>query len=154
MIFFTMFVTSRKNDIIIKMICFVFYTKQIFVFRMNYIDNINFISNELKPCIDNLVCNYIDEEIEYAESMEELDEIEYMNCPEELMEEILEEVHDLILECLDDYDIITISEDDFEYKIGAIVDDEFEKIKNKKLEIRREDFEKLDYFEEEDDYLY
>ena len=121
---------------------------------MNYIDNINFISNELKPCIDNLVCNYIDEEIEYAESMEELDEIEYMNCPEELMEEILEEVHDLILECLDDYDIITISEDDFEYKIGAIVDDEFEKIKNKKLEIRREDFEKLDYFEEEDDYLY
>lgn len=122
---------------------------------MNYIDNNNFLNNELIPLVKNVVSDYVNEEISYIETLDDLDEFEYSNCPEELRANIIEDINKLILDCVDDYDIITnIDDDDYEEKINNIIDNVYEEIKNTSIDIRREDFDRLDYFEDEEEMFY
>lgn len=119
---------------------------------MNYIQNKEFIESELIPFIETLVSDYIDDEIEYAESVDELDEVDYMNCPEDLKAEILENIENLVIECIDDYDIITdMNQEEYEEQVGAIIENVFEDVKAEKMQIVREDLERSDYFEEFED---
>jgi hypothetical protein len=118
---------------------------------MNYIDDDTFLKSELIPFIQAMISDYIIEELSYVETVDDLDEIEYMNCPEDLRDNILDNVNDFILECIDDYDVITnISKDDYEEKIDSIIEDVFEDVKKNEIQFRRDDFDRLDYFEEED----
>lgn len=122
---------------------------------MNYIDNNNFLNNELIPLVKNVVSDYVNEEISYIETLDDLDEFEYSNCPEELRANIIEDINNLILDCIDDYDIITnIDDDDYEEKINNIIDNVYEEIKSTSIDIRREDFDRLDYFEDEEEMFY
>ena len=122
---------------------------------ITYIENRTFIKDELIPLIETFISEYIDEDMRYIETPDELEEIEFMNCPDELRETIFNETSNLINECIDDYDIISnIDQEEYEDKIGAIIDEKFEEIKKEKIDIRREDFERLDYFgdPEEEEY--
>lgn len=121
---------------------------------VTYIENRTFIKDELIPLVETLISEYIDDDMRYVETSDELEEIEFMNCPDELRETIFNEVSNLINECIDDYDIISdINKEEYEDKIGAIIDEKFEEIKKEKIDIRREDFDRLDYFEDpEEEY--
>lgn len=115
---------------------------------MNYIDNENFLNSELIPLIDSQIAMYLEEEIKFAESTSEIEDMMYMNCPDDLKDTIFEEVENLISNCIDDYDIIEADDDEYEDNIVSLIDSEFEKCKNDILTIELESMEKENFFDE------
>lgn len=115
---------------------------------MNYIEDENFKNNELIPLIDSMINTYLNDEVKYAESLSEIENIMYDNCPEDLKYDILVEVNDLITQCVDDYDIIEWKEDEYENMLNLIIDNEFEKCKTDIIDIEMDSFEKENFFDE------
>lgn len=115
---------------------------------MNYIEDENFKNNELIPLIDSMINTYLNDEVKYAESLSEIENIMYDNCPEDLKYDILVEVNDLITQCVDDYDIIEWNEDEYENMLNLIIDNEFEKCKTDIIDIEMDSFEKENFFDE------
>lgn len=121
---------------------------------MNYIDNESFISNELIPLIDSEIHMYLEDQIKFAETTSEIEDMMYDNCPEDLKNDILVEVEDLISQCIDDYDIIESDDDECMANLSMLIDTEFEKCKIDVLTIELENVEKENFFDdyEEDEF--
>lgn len=115
---------------------------------MNYIENETFINNELIPLIDNEITSYIEEEIRFAESSNDIEDMLDINCPEDLKNDILSAANDLISECIDEYEIAISDRNEYEDHIMQLIDSEFEKCKNDIVTIELESVERDDFFDE------
>ena len=117
---------------------------------MNYIDNETFINGELIPLIDSEINSYLNDEIKFAESTSEIKDLMYINCPDDLKDDIMHDIECLINECIDDYDIIEADEE-YEDNLYALIDNEFEKCKNNVLSLELESVERDDFYDEYED---
>ena len=120
--------------------------------------NDEFIDNELVPLIEREVAYYIDDELRYVETLEEIEEIENLNCPEDLKTEIIEKISlDQISEFSEfgeELDIDNYSDEDINNIIENMIESAYEDIKNEKLQIKRDIFEKEDFFGYDEDNEY
>lgn len=120
--------------------------------------NDEFMDNELIPLIETEVAYYIDEELRYIETIDELDELENTNCPEDLkidiMEKISQEQISVISEYGEELDVDNFTDEDINNMIENTIESIYEDIKSEKVQIKREVFEREDFFdyEEEDEF--
>lgn len=120
--------------------------------------NDEFMDNELIPLIETEVAYYIDEELRYIETIDELEELENTNCPEDLkidiMEKISQEQISVISEYGEELDVDNFTDEDINNMIENTIESIYEDIKSEKVQIKREVFEREDFFdyEEEDEF--
>lgn len=112
------------------------------------------IEDELAPLIETEISYYIDEELRYIETIEDLEDFENTNCPEELKTEIMEKISQEQASMFNEYELEldNLKNDDINAVIEDIIDSSYEDIKSEKSQIKREVFEREDFFGYEDDY--
>lgn len=117
--------------------------------------NDEFIDNELIPLIETEVAYYIDEELRYIETIDELEELENTNCPEDLKIDIMEKISQEQISVISDYgeelDVDNFTDEDINNMIENTIESIYEDTKNEKVQIKREVFEREDFFDYEED---
>ena len=120
--------------------------------------NDEFMDNELIPLIETEVAYYIDEELRYIETIDELEELENTNCPEDLKIDIMEKISQEQISVISDYgeelDVDNFTDEDINNMIENTIESIYEDIKSEKVQIKREVFEREDFFgyEEDDEF--
>lgn len=117
--------------------------------------NDEFMDNELIPLIETEVAYYIDEELRYIETIDELDELENTNCPEDLKIDIMEKISQEQISIISDYgeelDVDNFTDEDINNMIENIIESIYEDTKSEKVQIKRDVFEREDFFDYEED---
>lgn len=75
---------------------------------MTYLDDNDFLNNEVLPKINSIVENYFDSEYSYINCEEDLEDLEDAEVTEELMNDVKSSLNKLISECEEDYDFSII----------------------------------------------
>lgn len=117
--------------------------------------NDEFMDNELIPLIETEVAYYIDEELRYIETIDELEELENTNCPEDLKIDIMEKISQEQISSISEYgeelDVDNFTDEDINNMIENTIESIYEDIKSEKVQIKREVFEREDFFDYEED---
>ena len=117
--------------------------------------NDEFMDNELIPLIETEVAYYIDEELRYIETIDELEELENTNCPEDLKIDIMEKISQEQISVISDYgeelDVDNFTDEDINNMIENTIESIYEDTKSEKVQIKREVFEREDFFDYEED---
>ena len=117
--------------------------------------NDEFIDNELIPLIETEVAYYIDEELRYIETIDELEELENTNCPEDLKIDIMEKISQEQISVISDYgeelDVDNFTDEDINNMIENTIESIYEDTKSEKVQIKRGVFEREDFFDYEED---
>ena len=117
-----------------------------------------FVSDELLPEINSFVENYITDKFSYIENSEDLEDLEYTEIDEDLINEAKSTVNNLINELSNEYDFSNI--DDFltDELLYTIVESAFIDYKEMLIEKYNEEFDRLefydDYYSNEEDNLF
>lgn len=116
---------------------------------MTYLDLNNFVSKEVLPEINSGVATYIDSEFGYIENEEDLEDLEYSEVPQELVQNIIDSLYRLADDCKEDYDFSKVDNKVFNYDdIASMVESSYIDYKELTIQRLQEEFERDDYFEE------
>ena len=108
-----------------------------------------FVSNELLPEINNYVKNYMDDKFSYIETPDDLEDLEYAEVEEDLINETKQILNNLITDNSSEYDFTDIKKDLNEDLLYTIVESAFIDYKEMLIEKFNEEFDRRDFF---DDY--
>ena len=108
-----------------------------------------FVSNELLPEINNYVKNYMDDKFSYIETPDDLEDLEYAEVEEDLINETKQILNNLITDNSSEYDFTDVKKDLNEDLLYTIVDSAFIDYKEMLIEKFNEEFDRRDFF---DDY--
>ena len=108
-----------------------------------------FVSNELLPEINNYVKNYMDDKFSYIETPDDLEDLEYAEVEEDLINETKQILNNLITDNSSEYDFIDVKKDLNEDLLYTIVESAFIDYKEMLIEKFKEEFDRRDLF---DDY--
>lgn len=108
-----------------------------------------FISNELLPEINNYVKNYMDDKFSYIETPDDLEDLEYAEVEEDLINETKQILNNLITDNSSEYDFTDVKKDLNEDLLYTIVESAFIDYKEMLIEKFNEEFDRRDFF---DDY--
>ena len=108
-----------------------------------------FVSNELLPEINNYVKNYMDDKFSYIETPDDLEDLEYAEVEEDLINETKQILNNLITDNSSEYDFIDVKKDLNEDLLYTIVESAFIDYKEMLIEKFNEEFDRRDFF---DDY--
>ena len=108
-----------------------------------------FVSNELLPEINNYVKNYIDDKFSYIETPDDLEDLEYAEVEEDLINETKQILNNLITDNSSEYDFTDVKKDLNEDLLYTIVESAFIDYKEMLIEKFNEEFDRRDFF---DDY--
>lgn len=116
---------------------------------MTYLDDNDFLNNEVLPKINSIVENYFDSEYSYINCEEDLEDLEDAEVTEELMNDVKSSLNKLISECEEDYDFSIIDNkklDDDE--LFRLVESAFIDYKEILLNQYAEEFDRENYLDE------
>ena len=108
-----------------------------------------FVSNELLPEINNYVKNYMDDKFSYIETPDDLEDLEYAEVEEDLINETKQILNNLIADNSSEYDFTDVKKDLNEDLLYTIVESAFIDYKEMLIEKFNEEFDRRDFF---DDY--
>ena len=108
-----------------------------------------FVSNELLPEINNYVKNYMDDKFSYIETPDDLEDLEYAEVEEDLINETKQILNNLITDNSSEYDFTDVKKDLNEDLVYTIVESAFIDYKEMLIEKFNEEFDRRDFF---DDY--
>lgn len=108
-----------------------------------------FVSNELLPEINNYVKNYMDDKFSYIETPDDLEDLEYAEVEEDLINETKQILNNLITDNSSEYDFTDVKKDLNEDLLYTIVESAFIDYKEMLIEKFNEEFDRRDFF---DDY--
>lgn len=108
-----------------------------------------FVSNELLPEINNYVKNYMDDKFSYIETQDDLEDLEYAEVEEDLINETKQILNNLITDNSSEYDFTDVKKDLNEDLLYTIVESAFIDYKEMLIEKFNEEFDRRDFF---DDY--
>lgn len=108
-----------------------------------------FVSNELLPEINNYVKNYMDDKFSYIETPDDLEDLEYAEVEEDLINETKQILNNLITDNSSEYDFTDVKKDLNEDLLYTIVESAFIDYKEMLIEKFNEEFDRQDFF---DDY--
>lgn len=108
-----------------------------------------FVSNELLPEINNYVKNYMDDKFSYIETPDDLEDLEYAEVEEDLINETKQILNNLITDNSSEYDFTDVKKDLNEDLLYTIVESAFTDYKEMLIEKFNEEFDRQDFF---DDY--
>lgn len=108
-----------------------------------------FISNELLPEINDYVKNYMDDKFSYIETPDDLEDLEYAEVEEDLINETKQILNNLITDNSSEYDFTDVKKDLNEDLLYTIVESAFIDYKEMLIEKFNEEFDRRDFF---DDY--
>ncbi|MBR3617948.1 MAG: hypothetical protein IKN46_04660 [Acholeplasmatales bacterium] len=114
---------------------------------MTYLENDEFVSNELLPEINSIVSKYLESEYSYIENEEDLEDLDEAEVSDELIDDVLKSVKKLIKNCATEYDFEKISDINPE-DITPMIDSAFYDYKDIMTERFNEKFEKEEYLDE------
>ena len=107
------------------------------------------VSNELLPEINNYVKNYMDDKFSYIETPDDLEDLEYAEVEEDLINETTQILNNLIADNSSEYDFTDVKKDLNEDLLYTIVESAFTDYKEMLIEKFNEEFDRQDFF---DDY--
>lgn len=116
---------------------------------MTYLDDNDFLNNEVLPKINSIVENYFDSEYSYINCEEDLEDLEDAEVTEELINDVKSSLNKLISECEEDYDFSIIDNkklDDDE--LFRLVESAFIDYKEILLNQYAEEFDRENYLDE------
>ncbi len=116
---------------------------------MTYLDDNDFLNNEVLPKINSIVENYFDSEYSYINCEEDLKDLEDAEVSEELMNDVKSSLNKLISECEEDYDFSIIDNkkiDDDE--LFRLVESAFIDYKEILINQYAEEFDRENYLDE------
>ena len=108
-----------------------------------------FVSNELLPEINNYVKNYMDDKFSYIETPDDLEDLEYAEVEEDLINDTTQILNNLIADNSSEYDFTDVKKDLNEDLLYTIVESAFTDYKEMLIEKFNEEFDRQDFF---DDY--
>ena len=108
-----------------------------------------FVSNELLPEINNYVKNYMDDKFSYIETPDDLEDLEYAEVEEDLINETKQILNNLITDNSSEYDFTDVKKDLNEDLLYTIVESAFIDYKEMLIETFNAEFDRRDFF---DDY--
>ena len=108
-----------------------------------------FVSNELLPEINDYVKNYMDDKFSYIETPDDLEDLEYAEVEEDLINETKQILNNLITDNSSEYDFTDVKKDLNEDLLYTIVESAFIDYKEMLIEKFNEEFDRRDFF---DDY--
>ena len=108
-----------------------------------------FVSNELLPEINNYVKNYMDDKFSYIETPDDLEDLEYAEVEEDLINETKQILNNLITDNSSEYNFTDVKKDLNEDLLYTIVESAFIDYKEMLIEKFNEEFDRRDFF---DDY--
>ena len=113
---------------------------------MTYIENNEFVSNEVLPEITSIVSNYLESEYSYIENEEDLEDLDAAEITDELIDEVLKSLKKLIKTCSSDYGFekSDINPED----VMPMIESAYFDYKDIMYERFNEKFEKEDYLDE------
>lgn len=117
--------------------------------KMTEKDINKFVSNELLPEINNYVKNYMDDKFSYIETPDDLEDLEYAEVEEDLINETTQILNNLIIDNSSEYDFTDVKKDLNEDLLYTIVESAFTDYKEMLIEKFNEEFDRQDFF---DDY--
>ena len=107
-----------------------------------------FVSNELLPEINNYVKNYMDDKFSYIETPDDLEDLEYAEVEEDLINETKQILNNLITDNSSEYDFTDVKKDLNEDLLYTIVESAFIDYKEMLIEKFNEEFDRRDFFDE------
>ena len=108
-----------------------------------------FVSNELLREINNYVKNYMDDKFSYIETPDDLEDLEYAEVEEDLINDTKQILNNLITDNSSEYDFTDVKKDLNEDLLYTIVESAFIDYKEMLIEKFNEEFDRRDFF---DDY--
>jgi len=117
---------------------------------MTYLENNEFVSNELLPEINSIVSKYLESEYSYIENEEDLEDLDVAELNDELIDDVLKSVKKLIKNSATDYEFEKINDpsDINPEDIVPMIESAFYDYKDIMYERFNEKFEKEEYLDE------
>lgn len=116
---------------------------------MTYFDINKFVSDEVLPQVNSTVQNYLEDAYSYIENEDDLEDLEYAEITDELIDNVKTDIDKLIKECSSDYDFSKVDNKELDNElIYNIIDSSFTDYKEMMLQRYQEEFEKQEYFDE------
>lgn len=117
---------------------------------MTYLENNEFVSNELLPEINSIVSKYLESEYSYIENEEDLEDLDAAELNDELIDDVLKSVNKLIKNSATDYEFDKINDpsDINPEDIVPMIESAFYDYKDIMYERFNEKFEKEEYLDE------
>lgn len=116
---------------------------------MTYFDINKFVSDEILPQVNSTVQNYLEDTYSYIENEDDLEDLEYAEITDELIDNVKTDIDKLIKECSSDYDFSKVDNKELDNElIYNIIDSSFTDYKEMMLQRYQEEFEKQEYFDE------
>ena len=116
---------------------------------MTYFDINKFVSDEVLPQVNSTVQNYLEDTYSYIENEDDLEDLEYAEITDELIDNVKTDINKLIKECSSDYDFSKVDNKELDSElIYNIIDSSFTDYKEMMLQRYQEEFEKQEYFDE------
>lgn len=116
---------------------------------MNYFDINKLVEKEILPEINCYIQDYLEDKFGYIESSEDLEDLEYAEVDDDLVEAVKNDIYELIDDVSNEYDLSSVDDKEINNEIlYQIIDSSFNDWKEMLLEKYRDEFDKIDYFDE------
>lgn len=116
---------------------------------MTYFDINKFVTDEVLPTVNELVKTYLEITYSYIDNFDDLQDLEFAEVNDELLDDVKKSLKNLIVECDGDYDFSKVDDKELnDDLLFEIVDSAFTDYKDILIEKYNEEFDKIDYFDE------
>ena len=116
---------------------------------MNYFDLNKFVEKEILPEINAFIEDYLEDTYSYIENKEDLEDLEYAEVTDELLEEVRKDIYRLIDDCKNEYDFSSVDDKELNNELlFQIVDSAFTDYKDILIERYNDTFEREEYIDE------
>ena len=116
---------------------------------MNYFDLNKFVEKEILPEINEFIKDYLESTYSYIDNEEDLEDLEYAEVTDELLEEVRKVIYKLINDCKNEYDFNSVDDKEINNELlFQIVDSAFTDYKDILIEKYNDTFEREEYIDE------
>jgi hypothetical protein len=116
---------------------------------MNYFENESFLDEQILPYLKMMITNYLEDEVDWAEYKEDLDELEYSNCPQQLVDDIFDGIDSVIKESYNDYfDDEPEFNEEYEEELQSLIENVYDDTKYEIIDRAKDRFEREDMINE------